>query len=132
MKISELIKEQRKLHRITQEELAHKLNVSVTTVRRWEWGIRAPNTDILPKLAEKLHTSVAYLMGLSEDSQGKASINKELSEASNDYKTIESPTTSEEAQIVYSYGDHHLKLPATEAGYAAFNNFVATIASKKS
>lgn len=67
MNIAEKIKRQRKANGLNQEELAERLGLSITTIRRWEWGRRAPNAVILPKLAEVLNTSVAYLMGLDED-----------------------------------------------------------------
>ncbi len=37
------------------------------TVRRWEWGVQTPNTDIMPRLAEALDTSVGYFMGFDNN-----------------------------------------------------------------
>ena len=42
MHFSEIIKLIRQELRITQEELAHELNVSFSTVNRWENGPRIP------------------------------------------------------------------------------------------
>lgn len=42
MTFSEIIKCIRKELKITQEELAHELNVSFSTVNRWENGHRVP------------------------------------------------------------------------------------------
>ncbi len=42
MHFSEIIKHIRQELRITQEELAHELNVSFSTVNRWENGHRVP------------------------------------------------------------------------------------------
>ena len=37
------------------------------TIRRWEWNERNPDISIMPRLAEALNTSVAYLMGLDNN-----------------------------------------------------------------
>lgn len=42
MHFSKIIKHIRQELRITQEELAHELNVSFSTVNRWENGHRVP------------------------------------------------------------------------------------------
>lgn len=62
--VSARIKSKRKEQRLTQQELANKIGVSLMTVLRWEKGERTPNTLIMPQIAEALNTSVEYLMGL--------------------------------------------------------------------
>ena len=64
--VSVRIKQKRKEQRLTQQELADKVGVSLMTVLRWEKGERTPNTSIMSRLAESLNTSVEYLMGLQE------------------------------------------------------------------
>ena len=64
--VSVRIKQKRKEQRLTQQELADKVGVSLMTVLRWEKGERTPNTSIMNRLAESLNTSVEYLMGLQE------------------------------------------------------------------
>ena len=64
--VSARIKEKRKEQRLTQQELAEKVGVSLMTVLRWEKGERTPNTSIMNRLAEALNTSVEYLMGLQD------------------------------------------------------------------
>jgi phage repressor protein C with HTH and peptisase S24 domain len=63
MAISEKLKERRKVAGLTQVQLANQVEASEMTVRRWENGERAPNSDMLLKIALVLKTSVAYLMG---------------------------------------------------------------------
>ena len=68
MKIGLRIKELRKQAKITQPELAEKIGVHETTIRRWEQGKdKGPSVDIIPKVAEILGTSVAYLMGETDN-----------------------------------------------------------------
>ena len=70
--VSNRIKDSRKECRLTQQELADKIGVSLMTVLRWEKGERTPNALIMPQIAEALNTSVEYLMGLQSDSEIKA------------------------------------------------------------
>ena len=49
------LKEARKRAGLTQEELSEQINVSITTVRRWEWGTRSPRVDELRRIAQKLN-----------------------------------------------------------------------------
>ena len=51
-KTGNLLKELRKENKLTQEQLAEKLNVSGRTVSRWETGSNLPDLDILIELAE--------------------------------------------------------------------------------
>ena len=66
MGTAERIKECRKKLGLSQIALSEILGISYMTVRRWETLKRAPSTAIMPKLAEALHTSVAYLMELED------------------------------------------------------------------
>ncbi len=83
MNIAEKIKKCRKSNGLTQLELAQAIGVSPMTVRRWEWSERNPDISIMPKLAEALNTSVAYLMGLDESEKMKAQKQELLTLATN-------------------------------------------------
>ena len=48
------LKTLRKSKGLTQEELADRLELSIMTVRRWEWGERTPRIDDIKKLAHAL------------------------------------------------------------------------------
>lgn len=60
------IKELRKKKKLTQEELAEKINVTKLTISRWERGERVPKSDKAQQLADFLGVSVSYLLGYSD------------------------------------------------------------------
>lgn len=62
------IKELRKEKKLTQEELAEKINVTKLTISRWERGERVPKSDKAQQLADFLGVSVAYMLGYTENS----------------------------------------------------------------
>lgn len=51
----------------SQEELGNRVGVSLHTVFRWEKGERAPSADELVLLAQALNTTVAYLVGETQN-----------------------------------------------------------------
>ena len=53
----------RKAKKISQEELAIRLNVVRQTVSKWEKGYSVPDADMLIKIADALDVSVADLLG---------------------------------------------------------------------
>ena len=56
------IKEVRKKHDLTQEQLAEKLDISVEYVSQIERGIKIPSMQIFIKLVEVLDVSADYLL----------------------------------------------------------------------
>lgn len=62
------IKELRKEKKLTQEELAKKINVTKLTISRWERGERVPKSDKAQQLADLFNVSVAYMLGYTENS----------------------------------------------------------------
>ena len=67
MKIGARIKNTRKKNKLTQAELAEKISVHEVTVRTWENTDKGPNSAVMPSLASALGTTVAYLMGETND-----------------------------------------------------------------
>ena len=67
--LSTLIKNKRKESKLTQQEFADKIGVSLMSVVRWENGSRVPNMLLMPKIAEELNTTVGYLMGIKDDNE---------------------------------------------------------------
>ena len=61
-KFAQRLKSFRKKAGLTQEKLADKVNVSMMTVKRWEWGQRQPRMEEIKKLCEVLHVSEAELL----------------------------------------------------------------------
>jgi len=57
------IAEKRKEKKMTQEELAEKLDVSSQAVSKWENDLSCPDIMLLPKLAEELGMTVDALLG---------------------------------------------------------------------
>jgi DNA-binding XRE family transcriptional regulator len=53
----------------TQAQLAEAIGAHELTVQRWETDKRAPNAKAMLKLAAALGTTVAYLMGETDDPQ---------------------------------------------------------------
>ena len=55
----------RKNRGLTQEKLAELVNVSFQAVSKWENGNSVPDVSVLPLLANALHCSIDFLLGLS-------------------------------------------------------------------
>ena len=66
MELKDKLKELRR-GKYSQEELAALLKVSYVTVSRWENGAMTPTMKYIPKLAEALGTTSAYLLGDTDD-----------------------------------------------------------------
>lgn len=62
LKIGNYIQSLRKAKKLTQKELAEKLNISFQAVSKWETGESLPDTGILTDLCEILETSVDKLL----------------------------------------------------------------------
>jgi transcriptional regulator with XRE-family HTH domain len=65
--LSEQIKTIREREHLKQKDIAEKIGVSIQTVGRWERGERSPDAAGLQSLAAALNTSVAYLLGETDD-----------------------------------------------------------------
>lgn len=61
--LNENMKAIRKSRRLSQEELAIKLNVVRQTVSKWEQGLSVPDSDMLICISEALETPVSILLG---------------------------------------------------------------------
>ncbi|QBX08223.1 XRE family transcriptional regulator [Streptococcus gallolyticus] len=61
------IKELRKKKKLTQEELAQKINVTKLTISRWERGERVPKSDKAQQLAKLFGVSISYLLGYTQN-----------------------------------------------------------------
>ena len=56
------IRELRQRRALTVTELARRVNVTIACVSQWEHGKRPPAQKLVTRLAEALHTHVAYLL----------------------------------------------------------------------
>lgn len=66
MNIGKLIKELRIEMKITQTELAKKLNTTQDTISLWELGKSYPDIFSLVKLSKIFNVSTDYLLGLEK------------------------------------------------------------------
>lgn len=56
------IRELRKAKKLSQQELAARLNIDRSTIAKWETGTNSPRTDKLRQLAEVLDCSLEELL----------------------------------------------------------------------
>lgn len=108
---SEKIKRLRKGRGLNQQELAKELNVSVDSVRRWEWGQRLPDVEVLCRIAKVLKTTVSYLSGETEDESQQ--LERESSEDTSFIERLVKSTS----MVVYETGKERMLIPATREGF---------------
>lgn len=61
-KIGLYLLEKRKMHQLTQKQLADQLNISFQAVSRWEKGLSIPAVDLLNELANLFHVTVDEIL----------------------------------------------------------------------
>lgn len=113
--VSARIKERRKELKLTQQELADKIGVSLMTVLRWEKGERTPNTSIMPQLSSALNVSAGYLMGMEEKPEQSKDIS--VKEQTQERNTNMATITLD--------GGRKVEAPATPEGYAFLERMFA-------
>ncbi len=96
--LKENIKSLRKSKRLSQEELAIKLNVVRQTISKWEQGLSVPDAEMLIKISEVFDTPVSTLLGeniseakvddLKAISEKLEIINLQLSQRKNEKRKI--------------------------------------------
>ena len=104
------IKQSRQLAKITQQELAERIGVSPITMNRWEnpESGRAPNADMLKRIAEVLNVSVGYLMGIDDTTE---TANPSISEQHTQERNTNMATFTTKDGMRF-------EAPATPDGYA--------------
>lgn len=109
------IRESRKKQKLTQQELADKVKVSLMTVLRWEKGERIPRADEINRIAEALNVSAGYLMGgeMSPAGEGMPSVKEQTQERNTNMATITLD------------GGRKVEAPATPEGYAFLERMFA-------
>ena len=68
------IKNIRKKKKLTQQELANRINAHRVTVQTWENSSKVPNSTTLQAIASSLETTVAYLIGETHDPEPQRQI----------------------------------------------------------
>lgn len=79
--IGKRMKQVRKMRGYTQEDIANKLSVSVSAVKKWEQDKTDPNTDLFIQLADYLNVSLDYLLNRSDELSTIPSIENEILDA---------------------------------------------------
>ena len=88
--IGQFIRSMRKANKLTQSELAEKLNVSAQAVSRWENGECLPDTMILLDLSKELKVSVDMILNAGFPSKTKAKGKFDVLNAAKAFEAIES------------------------------------------
>ena len=122
------IKIGRSTSKMTQQELADKIGVSLVTISRWENpnSGRCPNTLMLNKIADALGISAGYLFGLESD---PANIEPwQLQQRDNNAKSLMENKQSEKKQnmaVITLENGRKVEAPATPEGYAFLERVLA-------
>lgn len=77
---------------MTQEELSEKVDVSVTSVRCWEYGSKLPSANALGALSKVFDISTDELLGLSHSNYHNEALDISSREAAliRDYRSLDS------------------------------------------
>ncbi|WP_049518554.1 helix-turn-helix domain-containing protein [Streptococcus parasanguinis] len=67
MEFAERLKTLRKQVKLTQAQIAEKLNISQQAYASWERGVKKPTQENLVKIAQILNVTVDYLVGNSDE-----------------------------------------------------------------
>ena len=67
MEFAERLKTLRKQIKLTQAQIAKKLDISQQAYASWERGVKKPTQENLVKIAQVLNVTVDYLVGNSEE-----------------------------------------------------------------
>ena len=88
-KIGSFLRELRKEQRITQEDLAEKLNVSSRTISRWETGSNMPDISLLIEIADFFDVIIPEIINGERKSEKMDEEVKEVAEKLSDYADAE-------------------------------------------
>ena len=72
--IGKIIKQERTILKISQQELAKKIGVTQDSISLWEKSKRIPDTQYIVALCKIFNISADYLLGLDEKSETKKSV----------------------------------------------------------
>lgn len=89
MTIGQNIRKYRKSLKMTQEELAKKMNVIQPNVHRWEKDLVTPSVETIKKIAKILNVSVDGLLFTEEERRKLRVTDKELLERVKDIENLD-------------------------------------------
>ncbi|MDC2867544.1 helix-turn-helix domain-containing protein [Bacillus sp. BP-3] len=84
----QILKKLRKSRGLTQEQLAHKLNLSRSQIKNWETDRYQPDIDILVTIASFFNVSVNVLIGFQSDFKDEP-LQELLSHAQSTYAALD-------------------------------------------
>lgn len=67
MEFNERLHFLRKERKLKQEEAAKLLDISISSYRRYEQGLREPTISVLWRIADFYHVTVDYLIGRTDE-----------------------------------------------------------------
>ena len=112
----------------TQEKLAEQIGIHVNTLYGWEHDKTIPPVEKLKTLADKLGTTIAYL--LEEHNTDLPVINTPpIDEIVHDDNIVNDAT---EKRLIIKNRDLYINLPETIAGFNILNRFFDTQPREKS
>ena len=93
------LRDLRKKAGLTQKELAERINISLMTFKRWEWGQRAPRLEEIKRIAQALNVTEDELLNGPKNESWTLEIKfdnsqKELVNMTADFPCISSVTGS--------------------------------------
>lgn len=123
MKISDKIRQQRKLNSISQEELSKRTGVSLKTVQRWENGERSPRIEEINKLAHSLNVPVSYFVSSDDNSEQSTSSPIHVNPTKDISSTCHETNTG--MVILTLENGKKVEAPATPEGFAFLEKLFA-------
>ena len=104
VKLSENIKKFRKARKMTQEQLAEVMGVSVSAVYKWESGQSIPEISLILEMADLFHTSTDVLLGYEWQNNNALSALDRIITLTREKEYDEASTEAEKA--LKSYPNH--------------------------
>lgn len=111
--LSEKLKELRFKNRMSQKELANRLNLTQAAVSKYEVGEATPPQDVLVKIADIFNVSTDYLLGREENlSEEEAEIMeiRETLRRKPEYKMLFSVTKDATKEEILAVADFFKKI----------------------
>ena len=115
MKIGEKIRALRK-GKMTQAELAERVGVHETSIRRWELGNRVPDVKDIQKIAEVLNVPTTELLDDALNISGDTNQNLEQN-------------NNKDGHLVFRDRDRYIDLPDTPDNRTLFRELVLSIST---
>lgn len=128
------LKELRKLHNVSQEELSKKISVTEKTISRWENEKTQIKPDKAQKLAEYFNVSVAYLLGYIDTPKEELmtfDTGEEFEKARQ--KILNTPSQGKEIALAYGKGNELKNIEVKEISLKdSYKKIAANIAGSLS